>query len=467
VTPLKVGAARAVINPSLGTRLQGHITRDGPATAILDDLLCSVIALEQHDGRALVVSCDLLEFRREFTDRLTSELGRRFSVPAEGLLLCATHTHTGPPCIALGSLEADERYLDRLEGWIVAAAEQALGRLEEASLRFSALPAPPIGINRRLAGPGGVRMAPNPVGPIDPLAAVLAFERPDGTPLAALLHHGVHPTTLGVGLHVVSADYPGRARRHVEERLGGQLTTLFLQGACGDVRPKLLDGSGSFREGTEEDIQELGRRLGGAFLDGWRRAAPVDVRTLSTARRSLELSFGALPTPAELEREHRLSLRLAERAGRAADSWEARHMDERRLHLAVAAWAGEMLTLASGERLSGSVAGHIQAIAFGRELALVGFPGELFSEIGMRIRNDSPFGHTVVCGYAGGTVGYVPTRAALAEGGYEVEEAYKLYRLPAAFRDDVEEHVCREVGCLLADLYERSGGPARVGHSPE
>jgi hypothetical protein len=223
-----------------------------------------------------------------------------------------------------------------------------------------------------------------------------------------------------------------------------------------------MDESGSFREGTEGDIVELGRRLGEVFVEGWQRAVPVCVSSLNSALHSLELPFGTLPTSAELEQERRLHLRLAEQVGGlalAAEPWEARHMDQRSMHGAVAAWAGQMLALAAEGGLPRSVRGEIQALSFGQDLVLLGFPGELFSEIGMRVKKDSPFRHTVVCGYAGGTVGYVPTRTALAEGGYEVDAAYKLYRLPAAFRQDIEQIVCREVGALLAHLYEGSDSP--------
>jgi hypothetical protein len=469
VRSLKAGGAKARITPALGTRLQGHITRSGPATSVLDELYCRVIAFEAGDARALIGVCDLLEFRQDFVDELKGELERRFSLPGHSCLLCATHTHTGPPTIDLGDLTPDLDYLSRLRGWIVSAAEEAFGSLEPVRLRFASLPDASIGVNRRLLTAEGVRMAPNPAGPLDPEASVLAFERPDGTPVAALVHHAVHPTTLGVMLHVISADYPGRACRFLECSLGGELTVLFVQGACGDVRPAVVDRKGNFREGREEDINRLGRRLGSAFLKGWKRGAALEARSLSARLRRVELPFGPLPTLAELENEHERCLRLVEQAERNAaghedgpglpgvrDAWEQGHMDQRALNLAVAAWAEAMIGKARAGALPRGVTAGIQALAFGRELVLIGFPGELFSEIGMRIKQRSPFRHTVLCGYAGATVGYVPTRSALAEGGYEVSEAYKLYGLPCAFREDVEDLIYGEVSSLLADLYRES-----------
>jgi len=467
VSSLQVGAARIAITPALGTRLQGHLTRSGPAIEVLDELYCRAIALEGDGVPGLIVSCDLLEFQQEFVEELRDELERRCALPPEQWLLCATHTHTGPPTIDLGTLKADRSYLGKLVERIAGAAEEAFARLESARIRYAALPGPPIGVNRRLVTGEGVRMAPNPLGPTDPQAAVIAFERPDGTALAALVQHAVHPTTLGVALHVISADYPGRACRYLEERLGGDPTVLFAQGACGDVRPAVMDAAGSFREGFERDIEEIGGRLGAAFLESWGVAAPLVPVPLRGRLRSLELPLSARPTVAELERQREQSLRLAARDVQAApagrtDPWEERHMDPRGLHQAVAEWATRMIAQAEQGVLPRRVRGNLQALAFGRELVLVGFPGELFCEIGMRIKAESPFRHTVVCGYTGGSVGYVPTRRAMAEGGYEVSEAYKLYGLPSVFREDVEELVCREVGSLLAGLHEESSSPRRA-----
>ena len=46
-------------------------------------------------------------------------------------------------------------------------------------------------------------------------------------------------------------------------------------------------------------------------------------------------------------------------------------------------------------------------------------PVELFCEIAIAVRNQSPFAHTFYFGYTNGWFGYLPTAQAFAEGGYE------------------------------------------------
>jgi len=52
---------------------------------------------------------------------------------------------------------------------------------------------------------------------------------------------------------------------------------------------------------------------------------------------------------------------------------------------------------------------------------------EVFAEIGLTIRHQSPLPHTVPLGYTNGCIGYLPTATAYEEGGYEVEQAFKFY----------------------------------------
>jgi neutral ceramidase len=62
----------------------------------------------------------------------------------------------------------------------------------------------------------------------------------------------------------------------------------------------------------------------------------------------------------------------------------------------------------------------VQALRIG-DLALVSAPGELFVELGLAIKQRSPFGQTMVLELANDSVGYLPTRRAFEEGAYEPE----------------------------------------------
>jgi hypothetical protein len=91
---------------------------------------------------------------------------------------------------------------------------------------------------------------------------------------------------------------------------------------------------------------------------------------------------------------------------------------------------------------------EIQALRAG-DFALLSHAAETFSEIGAAIRAASAVPHTFFAGYANGMIGYLPTAAAHAAGGYEVEEAPLAYRVSGTYAPESERLV---VECSLALL---------------
>jgi len=78
-------------------------------------------------------------------------------------------------------------------------------------------------------------------------------------------------------------------------------------------------------------------------------------------------------------------------------------------------------------------------------LGMVGLPGEIFCEIGLDIKRRSPAEFTAVAELTGDNLGYVPTKQAFSEGGYEVESAIWEEELGAKLADAASD--------LLEDLF--------------
>jgi neutral ceramidase len=74
---------------------------------------------------------------------------------------------------------------------------------------------------------------------------------------------------------------------------------------------------------------------------------------------------------------------------------------------------------------------EIQAMAIG-DVAIVGFPVELFTAFGRRVKAASLFANTVVATLANGWHGYAPTLEAFDRGGYEPRFAYPSRLVPEA-----------------------------------
>jgi hypothetical protein len=77
-------------------------------------------------------------------------------------------------------------------------------------------------------------------------------------------------------------------------------------------------------------------------------------------------------------------------------------------------------------------------------------PGEVFTEIGMAVKERSPGRPTLYAGYTNGALGYFPTAAAYPEGGYEPAYSNRSYGLPAPASPDCERLLI-EHGVRLAE----------------
>ena len=145
------------------------------------------------------------------------------------------------------------------------------------------------------------------------------------------------------------------------------------------------------------------------------------------------------------QREAELAAAVAQGASRARTNPITYHLN----------WLRSML--ARGDDLPGwrSSPGEVWAMRVG-DCAVVGTPGEVFSEIGMRVRSASPFATTLFAGYCQGILGYVATAEEHPYGGYEPAVAQRGYDHPAPFAPETADLLVTTSLELLAELYEGS-----------
>ena len=81
------------------------------------------------------------------------------------------------------------------------------------------------------------RQEPNPNGPSDKTLAVVEFLGADNVPIAVYMNYAMHPINFYLS-GVVSADFPGEASRYIEELFDNRTIAVFSQGASGDQNPR-------------------------------------------------------------------------------------------------------------------------------------------------------------------------------------------------------------------------------------
>ena len=105
--------------------------------------------------------------------------------------------------------------------------------------------------------------------------------------------------------------------------------------------------------------------------------------------------------------------------------------------------------------VEGKVECAVQALRIG-DAALVGVAGEAFVEIGLAVKERSTIPHTIFLGYTNGCLGYIPTSAAYGPGGYEVQRAHAVYRLPQTIAPDSADRIISTGQKLLARIWTNS-----------
>jgi hypothetical protein len=431
---LKSGLSVTKITPTTGIFLTGFGGRAGPAQGIHDELYAKAIVISDAENDLAIVTLDLLSLDMDIV-RTIRENAEKVGIPATNIMICSSHTHSGPATITLRGMGArEEGYIRDIEKKVISAIHEASMNKRDSILRVGEGRCE-IGVNRReMTKEGKVILGENPLGPMDPTVTAILFESSAGK--TVLFNYACHPVVLGPANLFVSADYPGYAVALIERMIKGSVA-MFIQGCCGNINPKIVGG-------TFEDAKLLGEALGRETIMAVERSEISEASPLRSSVRKIKLPLQELPGEEEIEKERIRILNELKSAERRNDYCA------KELWRGLLEWATSTAELVrKGERnLKQEI--EIQAMKVGNT-AFVAIPGEPFIEMALEIKARSKFKHMIVAGYSNGCIGYIPTPEAIEQGGYEVESAYKFYNTaplaPSAFGTIVETAVqlCDEI----------------------
>ncbi|MDZ7619144.1 MAG: neutral/alkaline non-lysosomal ceramidase N-terminal domain-containing protein [Patescibacteria group bacterium] len=429
----KAGAAAVVITPDGPTWMAGYASRDKPSEGKFQDLFAKALAVQDsHGTRLVIVTLDLIGIPRALREELENEIREKYQLPPAGLLINASHTHSGPVVRAEKSAiyhltpeqgEQVTKYVAGLREKLVALVGEALNDLGPARLGYSRARAG-FAMNRRLPTEKGYRNSPYPDGPVDHDVPVLRVERPDGTLRAVLFGYACHSTTLG--LYEFCGDYGGYAQQYLQE-IYPDAVAMFMAGCGGDQNP--------YPRGTLERAQQHGRTLATA-VEAAMLPEPVPLPgPLGVALEPVALEFTSMPSREELTELAGSSNRFAERRGTLL----LEELDEK-------------------GKLRDSYPYLVQVVQFGPDLTLVALGGEAVVDYSLRLKRELAGRAVWVAGYSNDVFAYVPSKRVLAEGGYEADGAVLYTTLPGPFAPSLEDRIVGKVHELTEKLLEELPG---------
>lgn len=408
------------ITPPPGHPLGGYVARQkATSTGAHDPLTATLVWLATdttdaaHAG-VVWVALDALGVAASTAERIRREVAAAIGIPADAVLVCASHTHSGPDAWlslphALAAQPPGDRLTDRLVGDLAGAAGTLAGLRRPVTASWAVVPAVGVGANRN-----------DPAGPHNDTAGVLTLYDGDGDgdgeAVAVLVDYACHPTVLSYENLQYSADFPGSARTVAAAALhavspGRPPTVVFLQGAAGDVSTRFTRRASSFAE-----TSRLGGMLGAATAHG---ALAGDGRPFGDApvvrRGVVELPLRTMPTPSESRTQVEETEAAWRRFADDPASPEAR--------IARGRYEGALLQAELwATDLPAGMCLPISVVAFG-DVAWAHVPVELFASYGNAIAAASPFPYTRVVGYTDGYFGYIADPPAHAAGTYEARSS--------------------------------------------
>lgn len=416
---LRVGAAREVITPPPGTPMAGYYF-ERAAEGVHDDLYAKAIVIESGDKRAALVALDVITTTRDLVADARRAIEEATGIPAAHVMISATHAHTGPVIADQsrrsqslgGGSDLSRSYRESLPAKIAEAVRRADEAKVPATARAARGSESSIAFNRRFhMSDGTVGWNPGkrnprivkPAGVIDPGVPIVYFESLDGDPLAVYVNYAVHLDN--VGGPAISADLPYTLSKLIAEFKGPDVVTVFTAGCCGDINH--IDVFWDEPQKGFENAARMGIILAAEVLRNWPKLETVDEVTLRVDREMV-----ALPLP-EISPEDVPAAEAVVERHRSGSTPQPSFLETVNAY--------KVLDVAARDGRAQEV--EVQVISLGDVIAWVSLPGEVFVELGLEIKQDSPFQHTIIAELANGSIGYIPSRRAYNQGNYEVVSA--------------------------------------------
>lgn len=400
--------------------IAGGITA-GKATGQEGKLRATAVVLEQGGTKLAIVACDILMMTREHLDPAMRQIERETKIPVANILVNCTHTHHAPSTMVLHGYGLDSTFTKRVQDAVVQAARKANANLStnECKFLFHLAKEDTVGQNsRQLLDDGGIYWIGSrtnfvrATGPFDPELPVFAFQENDKL-RALIFNHSTH--TIGTrqpGKR--SPSFYGLAAQEIESELGG--VVCFLEGASGSSHNLTLP------------CDEMTRRIRIAVLDGLHEAEERPASRLVAMKRPFKFRVRSFDEKAEDEAVSRYCRKYAGAYG------ETIIKVFRDMRANLAPQRGQ-------ERET-----WLQVLLIG-DVAIAAVPAEFFTQLGLDIKNRSPFRYTYVAELANDWIGYLPNREGHKLGGYQVWTGYHSYAEPGT-----GERIVDEIVAMLGEL---------------
>ena len=376
---LFAGTSKVIITPETPIPMSGYGGRKDPFKGVHDDLYVRVVVFSDGVNKAALITADVIGFSHSFWEETTQLITKETGIRQEYIFLTAVHNHGGPVTKVYSKDTSKEvnAYVYELMNKIVVATKEADNNLIPVRIGAGRGECR-MNINRRAPdGKGGVSLGQNPYAPCDHEVGVITIDDKSGKHLAVIMNWPCHGVVLGPKNYLITGDWPGAASRYIEEGSDGKIIAPVIVGASGDINPIYgphidFEENSSYSYGKEAIGEDLGKES---------LRIIKSIQTFSTGK------IVASQRVIQLEAKEKANDNL-QRPENKEDNF-----------LSV--------------RLSALKIGPI---------VLTGVSGEVFNQISVKMRSQSPYTNTFMVTHCNGSSGYLVSEDAYPEAGVTKSE---------------------------------------------
>jgi hypothetical protein len=415
---MRFAVAKEIISPPLKTYLAGYEAVYGQHfQGIHDDLYVRTLWIDDGQKKVVLLTLDLCFHDFTLTQTVGEYLRNKYDVSPDDLILSYTHTHYGPVTKRHAQGQESEDYERFLLSRIQTCLDRAWVNFFEGSIEYGRISGD-WSLNRRKCIDGTYINAPNFDGITDRELVFLKVCDQEKNVKSLLINYSCHPVSLGASLWI-SADFPGRICHLLEAEYYG-VVSLFFQGACGNVRPRIAADriNQEWQSCTFDQVNEMSSSIVGRVREEIANGRSEPTERLALASRGFVIPLKIEPYPKD----------YFERIVKETK-------DDRPLRKRSA-----VNILRQYDSVDDIVPLHASIVRLNNDLYIAFLCGEVCVEVKQHVKKVFGNRRVIFIGY-GDSTAYIPDDKIIQEGGYEAEGSVVGFGLKGKFKLGIDKTI--------------------------
>tara|TARA_Y100000768_G_scaffold388539_1_gene385062 strand:- start:2597 stop:3871 length:1275 start_codon:yes stop_codon:yes gene_type:complete len=412
----------AEINPDEKISLYRFNNKERIPHNINDPLFATILLIEDNKDKTVIISLDLIWISDSFSESIKKLIKSNYNISEEFIFICATHTHSSPDILFLEKNDPvnaevyKEMILSKINKVLLKCVSNTIPvdlfqsklKLNETVYRRKNVLSPQY--LKKLKFKFEILNRPVPNYTVDNTLTTIKLSSKNRNKNFYIVNYSSHPSIYRGNL--ISSEYPGLIRKFILNGTSSDNGLMFLQGFCGNLKPRLFEYAKFKPKKPLHSIYEI-------IFDFKRFKKTYDFKDVE---------------------------KYATKISNAIKHSDFKNISENIFKIRGAINYTDL-------KQSGSdkiIRSQIHALKISDKIIFIGINGEIFMEYSLWIRSKIP--SVIPVGYVGGMTGYIPDDNSIFAGGYEVERSFSNFDQKNKLQVGIEDKIKKKIMLSLEQV---------------